>query len=111
MAHATTCPQAFYRGLRVMAIDGSNFEVPDEPGNIAAFGYPGSRTGGAGYPQAQGAILVECATHAIVAANIGGYRDSEWTVCNPLLAKLNASTLCLADRGFQAQEKGSGVFS
>jgi len=104
LAHHTTCPQAFYRDLRVMAIDGSNFEVPDEPGNIAAFGYPGSRTGVAGYPQAQCAILVECATHAIVAANIGRYRDSEWTVCKPLLSKLNASTLCLADRGFNGYE-------
>ena len=31
-----------------MAMDGSNFEVPYEPDNIAAFGYPGSRTGVAG---------------------------------------------------------------
>jgi hypothetical protein len=104
LALETTCPQAFYRGLRLMAIDGSNFEVPDEPDNIAAFGYPGSRTGVAGYPQAQCAVLVECATHAIVAANIGAYRDSEWTVCKPLLASLNASTLCLADRGFNGYE-------
>jgi hypothetical protein len=99
-----TCPLAFYRGLRLVAIDGSNFEVPDEPDNITAFGYPGSRTGVAGYPQAQCAVLVECATHAIVAANIGAYRDSEWSVCKPLLASLNASTLCLADRGFNGYE-------
>ena len=87
-----------------MAIDGSHFEVPDEPDNIAAFGYPGSRTGVAGYPQTQCAVLVECGTHAIVAANIGAYRDSEWSVCKPLLASLNASTLCLADRGFNGYE-------
>lgn len=104
LALDTTCPQAFYRGLRLMAIDGSNFEVPDEADNITAFGYPGSRTGVAGYPQAQCAVLVECATHAIVAANIGAYRDSEWSVCKPLLASLNASTLCLADRGFNGYE-------
>lgn len=104
LANEATCPHAFYRGLRLMAIDGSNFEVPDEAGNIAAFGYPGSRTGVAGYPQAQCAILVECATHAIVAANIGAYRDSEWSVCKPLIASLNASTLCLADRGFNGYE-------
>ena len=104
LADGATCPQAFYRGLRLMAIDGSNFEVPDETDNITTFGYPGSRTGVAGYPQAQCAILVECATHAIVAANIGAYRDSEWSVCKPLLASLNASTLCLADRGFNGYE-------
>jgi len=104
LAQITDCPSAFYRGLRLMAIDGSNFEVPDEPANVAAFGYPGSRTGVAGYPQAQCAILVECATHAVVGANIGAYRDAEWTVAKPLLARLDASMLCLADRGFNGYE-------
>lgn len=104
LANETTCPQAFYRGLRLMAIDGSNFEVPDEADNVAAFGYPGSRTGVAGYPQAQCAVLVECATHAIVAANIAAYRDSEWSVCKPLFTSLNTSTLCLADRGFNGYD-------
>lgn len=102
MASAATCPDAFYQGLRLMAIDGSNFEIPDEPDNVKAFGRPGSRTGVAGYPQAQCAILVECATHAIVGANIGAYRDAEWTVCKPLLGRMDSSMLCLADRGFDA---------
>jgi len=51
-------------------MDGSNFELPDEAANLAAFGYPRSRTGHAGYPQAQCAVLVECATHAILGACI-----------------------------------------
>jgi hypothetical protein len=104
LASIDSCPDAFYRGLRLMAIDGSNFEVPDEPGNIAEFGYPGSRTGQAGYPLAQCAVLVECATHAIVGANIGAYRDAEWTVCKPLLSRLNASMLLMAYRGFNGYE-------
>ena len=93
-------PDAFYNGLRLVAIDGSNFEVPDETDNIKTFGYPGSRTGHAGYPQAQSAVLVECGTHAIVAAHIDAYRVGEWTVCQPLLAHLTPGMLCLADRGF-----------
>ena len=56
----------FYAGLRLVAIDGSNFELPDEPDNVTAFGYPGSRTGRAGYSRAQCAVLVDCATHAIL---------------------------------------------
>jgi len=104
LALAASCPQAFYRGLRLMAMDGSNFEVPDESDNIKAFGYPGSRTGVAAYPQAQCAVLVECATHVIVGANIGAYRDAEWAVCKPLLRHLNASMLCLADRGFNGYD-------
>ena len=93
-------PGAFYAGLRLVAIDGSNFEVADEADNIAEFGYPGSRTGHAAYPQAQCAVLAECASHAILGANLGAYRAAEWTICQPLLAHLNASMLLLADRGF-----------
>ncbi len=93
-------PEAFYRGLRLVAIDGSNFELPDTPDNVSAFGRPGSRTGVAGYPQAQCAVLVECATHAIIGAQLGAYRASEWSVCEPLLQCLTGGTLCLADRGF-----------
>lgn len=93
-------PDAFYGGYRLVAIDGSNLEIADEADNIKAFGYPGSRTGHAGYPQAQCAVLVECASHAILAANLGAYRASEWSICQPLLDCLDASMLCLADRGF-----------
>lgn len=104
LAEPSTHPQAFYNGLRVVAMDGSNFELPDEPDNIEHFGYPGSRTGHAGYPQAQCAVLVECATHAILAANIGPYRASEWAVCEPLLQSTDSTMLCLADRGFNGFE-------
>ena len=95
-------PEAFYRGLRLVAMDGSNFELPDEPDNVAQFGYPGSRTGHAGYPQAQCAVLVECATHAVLAANLEPYGLPEWQTCQPLLGTLNSGMLCMADRGFDA---------
>ncbi len=97
-------PHAFYAGLRLVAMDGSNFELPDEADNAAEFGRPGSRTGRAAYPQAQCAVLVECATHAVLGANIGAYRSGEWNLCKPLLERLDASMLCLADRGFNGYE-------
>ena len=104
MADARFHPEAFYRGLRLVAMDGSNFELPDEPDNLAHFGRPGSRTGVAGCPQAQCAVLVECITHAILAANVGPYRSSEWEVCKPLLSSLKPGMLCMADRGFNGCE-------
>lgn len=104
MAEPRFHPDAFYRGLRLVAIDGSNFELPDEADNEACFGRPGSRTGVAGYPQARCAVLVECATHAILAANLGPYRTGEWEICKPLLATLGPGMLCLADRGFNGYE-------
>jgi len=104
MADERFHPEAFYRGLRLVAMDGSHFELPDEVDNVAYFGRPGSRTGVAGYPQAQCAVLVECVTHGILAANLGPYAAGEWAVCKPLLSALKPDMLCMADRGFNGYE-------
>ena len=107
LANAKEHPEAFYAGLRLVAIDGSTFELPDEADNAHSFGYPGSRTsvaGHAGYPQARCAVLVECATHAILGANLGPYRSGEWELTTPLLPRLGPGMLCMADRGFNAFE-------
>lgn len=104
MAEARWHPRAFYRGLRLVAMDGSKFELPDEADNEAYFGRPGSSKGVAGYPQAQCAVLVECITHALLAANLGPYRTGEWEICEPLLPSLGPDMLCMADRGFMGHE-------
>jgi hypothetical protein len=97
-------PAAFYRGLRAVAIDGSTCELADEPGIEQAFGRPGGRQGPSGYPQARGVVIAECATHAVLGANLGEYRSGEWELCRPLLASLKPGMLCLADRGFNGFE-------
>ena len=107
LASAKDHPEAFYAGLRLVAIDGSCFELPDEADNAHVFGYPGSRTsvaGHAGYPQARCAVLVECATHAILGASVGPYRAGEWELCTELLPRLGPGMLCMADRGFNGFE-------
>lgn len=104
MADPTRQPLAFYRGLRLMAIDGSRIELADEADVAQAFGRPGSRTGEAGYPQAQCVVLAECATHAVVAAELGPYRGDEWELCQWLLGALEPGMLLLADRGFNGFE-------
>ena len=104
MAQEHTHPGAFYAGLRLVAVDGSCFELPDEQDNVEQFGRPGSRTGIAGYPQARCVVLAECLTHAILGANLGPYRSGEWELCQPLLARLTPGMLCMADRGFNGFE-------
>ena len=104
LAQQALHPEAFYAGLRLVALDGSCFELPDEADNVEAFGRPGSRTGFSAYPQARCAVLVECATHAVLGANLAPYRTEEFEVCRPLLAQLGADMLCLADRGFDGFE-------
>jgi len=104
LAEAAVHPAAFYRGLRLVGIDGSTFELADESSNDEAFGRPGGRQGAAGYPQARCAIVAECGTHAILGANLGRYRCGEWELCAPLLSCLKPGMLCLADRGFNGFE-------
>ena len=94
-------PGAWYRGLRVMAVDGSGMDVADEAANAEYFGYPSASRGQSAFPQARLLGLVECGTHAIVAAAIAPYRRSEVAMAIELLpAKLTPDMLVLADRNF-----------
>jgi hypothetical protein len=94
-------PGAWYRGLRVMAVDGSCMEVADEAANAEFFGYPAASRGQSAFPQARVLGLVECGTHAVVAAAIAPYARSEIAMATELLpAKLQPDMLVLADRNF-----------
>lgn len=94
-------PGAWYRGLRVMALDGSCMDVADEAANAEYFGYPGASRGDSAFPQARLLGLVECGTHAVVAAQVAPYSRSEQAMAEQLLpAKLAPDMLVLADRNF-----------
>jgi len=94
-------PGAWYRGLRVMALDGSCMEVADESANAEFFGYPGASRGQSAFPQARLMGLVECGTHVVTAAAIAPYAHSEQAMAAQLLpTKLEPNMLVLADRNF-----------
>lgn len=98
---AAGAPGAWYRGLRVMALDGSCMDVADEATNAEFFGYPGASRGQTAFPQARLLGLVECGTHAVVGATIAPYSRSEQAMAADLLpAKLAPDMLVLADRNF-----------
>ena len=44
--------------------------------------------------------MAECGTHAVFAAQIGKYSQSEVALTEPLLGRLEPGMLLLADRGF-----------
>lgn len=98
---APGAPGAWYRGLRVMALDGSCMDVADEAANAKFFGYPGASRGQSAFPQARLLGLVECGTHAVVAAEVAPYGHSEQAMAAQMLpAKLQRGMLVLADRSF-----------
>jgi hypothetical protein len=95
-------PGAWYRGLRVMALDGSCMDVADEAANADYFGYPGASRGSSALPQARLLGLVECGTHVVTAAEMAPYSHSEQAMAAQLLSrpKLHSDMLVLADRNF-----------
>ena len=94
-------PGAFWNGLRVMAIDGMTLEVPASTANEDAFGGQRDRSGRrVGFPQIRLLGLVECATHALVDAALGGYSDGEQELAAQLVGSVCKGMLVLADRGF-----------
>ena len=56
-------PGAFYKGLRLMGIDGTVQDVPDTPANAAHFGRSTGGRGDAAFPQVRKVSLVELGTH------------------------------------------------
>ena len=91
---------AWYRGWRLISLDGSTLDVADEKVNEEAFGRPGSARGASGYPQLRFAALVECGTHVLFGALEGPYGTSEIELARSVLQRLRPGMLCLADRNF-----------
>ena len=61
-------PGAFYRGWRLMGVDGTVFDVPDSLANATAFARPSAGPRGEGaFPQVRKLSLVELGTHAEIA--------------------------------------------
>ncbi|MFF2412820.1 IS4 family transposase, partial [Streptomyces sp. NPDC058092] len=93
---------AWFRGLRLVAVDGTTFDLPDTVANAGFFGRPGTGRGQgrSAYPQARVAALVECGTHAVFAAEVGPLAVHETVLAGRLFSSLTGGMLLMADRGF-----------
>jgi hypothetical protein len=97
-------PGAFFRGLRVVALDGTVEDVPDSPANVRAFGRHQGPRGASAFPQVQGVYLSECGTHALLDAGFWPCHTSERVGGFRLLRSVSAGMLVLWDRGFYSFE-------
>jgi len=91
---------AWYRGWRLVSLDGSSLDVADTAENGVAFGYPGASRGESAFPKLRFVALVENGTHVLFGAKLGRYADSETTLAHNVVPALRAGMLCLADRYF-----------
>ncbi|MFE5827917.1 hypothetical protein ACFQ7B_40085 [Streptomyces erythrochromogenes] len=106
---------AWYRGRRVVAVDGTTLDVADTDDNNAFFGRPRSGRGerkGA-FPQVRLVVLAECGTHAVFAATTKPCTVPETVLADTLLPRLQSGMLLLADRGVasDARERGDGPWT
>ncbi|MGV4985795.1 IS4 family transposase [Streptomyces sp. NRAIS4] len=101
-------PEAWWRGLRLLALDGTQFDLPDSTSNRDTFDGP-STTGGVpfGFPQVRAVVLAEIGTHGVLDARLGGYRDGERSLAYPLAGSTGPGDLVIADRGFWSVEFAS----
>ncbi|WP_459195351.1 IS4 family transposase [Nostoc sp. FACHB-892] len=96
-------PGAFLGGLRLMALDGTVFDVPDTPSNARVFGYPATRPGTvAAFPKVRLVLLIEAGTHLIVDALMCPYRIGERTRAKKLLRSVHSGMLLMWDRGLHS---------
>jgi len=95
-------PRAWYRGLRVMAIDGVVLDVPDTPSNAEEFGRSVNHLAESPFPQVRVVGLAECGSRAVLDAAMGPLADYERALLRKILPSFQPEMLVLADRGFFA---------
>jgi hypothetical protein len=107
-------PGSYWKGLHLVALDGSTLALQDTDANAEAFKRPSNQNGRGAYPLARFVSLVEVGTHILFASKIGAYTDSEQALAKQVLPSLNKGMLCMADRLFftpelwqQAQASGA----
>ena len=92
-------PGAFYRGYRIMAIDGTLFNVAETKANDAAFGRSKNQYGKGAYPQVRSVFLMECGSHATIDISVQPYSRSEVHGAHEVLASVQAGMLVTHDAG------------
>ena len=95
-------PGVFCCGHRVVSIDGSTSDVPDEAPNAAHFGRPSNQARDGAFPQVRWLAAAESGTGSLLGASMGPYRDCEQALARDLLETgcFGPGMLVLADRKF-----------
>lgn len=91
-------PAAFWRGWRVIALDGTQYSVTNTPQVRATTTKAASRRGRAAFAKIGVAVLLELGVHNPLAAAIARHGESELALARRLLAQLSKGVVLLADR-------------
>lgn len=97
LAQAGKHRPAFYHGLRLVAIDGTQFSLVNTPQILKSCSKAATRRLKAAFAKLNAVVLLEVGLHNPLAAAIDPAR-SEWALALELICKLPARSLLLADR-------------
>jgi hypothetical protein len=90
--------EAFWRGWRLVALDGTQFSLINTPQVTATIEKARTRRGRAAFAKITTAVLLELGLHNPLAAAMGRHGESEWALAQRLLAQLPKGALLLGDR-------------
>ena len=90
--------EAFWRGWRLIALDGTQYSVTNTPQITATTTKAASRRGRAAFAKIGVAVLLELGVHNPLAAAIARKAESELALARRLLAQLPKGAVLLADR-------------
>lgn len=91
-------PDCFYNGLRMVAVDGTQFSAPNTSDISAKLKKAKSRREESGFAKIGVSVLLEVGTHHPIAAAIAEEQEGEVTLTRQLLKQLPAKCLLIADR-------------
>jgi hypothetical protein len=91
---------AWYGRWRLVALDGTTLDIPDETVNRQAFGGPTTFNDRSPFPQIRFVTLAEIGTRVLFGAEMAGYTTSEVALARTVVTRLEPGMLCIADRGF-----------
>jgi hypothetical protein len=91
-------PEAFWRGWRVLALDGTQYSLMNTPQVRATTTKAVARRGRAAFAKLSVATLLEVGVHNPLATGIGRDGESELALARRLMAQLPTRALLLADR-------------
>ena len=91
-------PEAFWRGWRLIALDGTQYSVTNTPQIAVTTTKAASRRGRAAFVKIGVAVLLELGVHNPLAAAIARKAESELALARRLLAQLPKGAVLLGDR-------------
>jgi hypothetical protein len=98
LAQARRHKESFWRGWRLLAVDGVQFSLYNTPQNNMGRPKAKTRRGRAAFAKIVTSVLLEVGLHNPLAAAIGHDGRSEWELTRSLLSQLPQKALLLADR-------------